>query len=172
MCQETSFEKQICNHPILCGLISVLKIRNTEFHDSVFFYLFMEYFCDKIQGKERSFYMKKIMNKINFAIIGLMVAMPAFADELNAAPYCELFKKLHDVFRVLQILAFVGAAFYIAGWAWGFISSGKAEVKDLKEKGTALLVGFVLLFMIGVVLTFVLSVSGMKIIGCPILEKW
>ena len=112
------------------------------------------------------------MNKINFAIIGLMVAMPAFADELNAAPYCELFKKLHKVFQVLQILAFVGAAFYIAGWAWDFISKGEAKMEDVKKRGTALLVGFILLFMIGVVLTFVLSVSGMKIIGCPILEKW
>jgi len=116
--------------------------------------------------------MKKIMNKINFSLVGLMVAMPAFADELNAAPYCTLFERLHDIFRVLQILAFVGAAFYIAGWAWEFISGGKAEMKTLKEKGTGLLVGFLLLFMIGTVLTFILSTAGMKIVGCPILEKW
>ena len=85
--------------------------------------------------------MKKIMNKINFAVIGLMLAMPAFAADEEIAvgeDMCKLFIKLHDVFRVLQILAFVGAAFYIAGWAWGFISSGKAEVNDLKEKGLVL----------------------------------
>lgn len=118
--------------------------------------------------------MKKIMNKINFALVGLMVTLPVFADleKLDAQPYCSLFERLHDVFRVLQILAFVGAAFYVAGWAWDFISKGKAEMKDLKEKGTGLLVGFLLLFMIGVVLTFVLSAAGMKIVGCPILEKW
>jgi len=117
--------------------------------------------------------MKKIMNKINLAIIGLMVAMPAFADTITVdSGMCRLFERLHGVFRVLQILAFVGAAFYIAGWAWGFISSGKAEMKDIKEKGTALLVGFILLFMIGAILTFVMSVSGMKLMGCDILQKW
>ena len=112
------------------------------------------------------------MNKINFAIIGLMVSLPAFSADLNAAPYCKLFTRLHDVFKVLQIMAFVGAAFYIAGWAWEFISSGKVEMAKVKEKGIGLLVGFALLFMIGVVLTFVLSASGMKIIGCPVLDTW
>lgn len=120
--------------------------------------------------------MKKIMNKMNFALIAIMTSMPVFAEDadktLNAQPYCELFTKLHDIFKILQILAFVGAAFYIAGWAWDFISGGKAEMKTLKEKGTGLLVGFTLLFMIGVLLTFVLSTSGMKIIGCDILQKW
>lgn len=116
--------------------------------------------------------MKKIMNKMNFAVIAIMTSMPVFADELNAQPYCDLFIKLHDIFKILQILAFVGAAFYIAGWAWEFISGGKAEMKTLKEKGTGLLVGFTLLFMIGVLLTFVLSTSGMKIVGCDVLQKW
>ena len=118
--------------------------------------------------------MKKIMNKINFAVIGLMLAMPAFADgEIPVGDeMCELFIKLHDVFRVLQILAFVGAAFYIAGWAWEFISKGEAKMEDVKKKGTGLLVGFILLFMIGVLLTFVLSVAGMKMVGCDVLTKW
>ena len=116
--------------------------------------------------------MKKVMNKINFALIGLMVAMPAFSAELNAAPYCPLFTKLHDVFKVLQILAFVGSAFYIAGWAWTYISKGEAKMDDIKGKGIGLLVGFGLLFMIGVVLTFVLSTAGMKVIGCPVLNNW
>lgn len=113
---------------------------------------------------------------MNFALIAIMTSMPVFAEEgdktLDAAPYCALFEKLHDIFKILQILAFVGAAFYIAGWAWDFISGGKAEMKTLKEKGTGLLVGFTLLFMIGVLLTFVLSTSGMKIIGCKVLETW
>lgn len=119
--------------------------------------------------------MKKVMNKISFALIGLMVTMPGFSDTsdtLDAAPYCDLFTRLHDIFRVLQILAFVGAAFYIAGWAWDFISKGEAKMDDLKKKGTGLLVGFLLLFMIGVVLSFILSAAGMKIIGCDILTEW
>jgi len=110
--------------------------------------------------------MKKVMNKINFAIICLMTAGPAFAENLNASAFCQLFTKLHDIFNLLRIAAFIGAAFYIAGWAWGFISSGKVEVKDLKEKGTGLLVGFILLFMVGVILSFVLSATGMKLVGC------
>ena len=118
--------------------------------------------------------MKKIMNKINFALISLMVSTPLFAEELNAEPICELFKKLHSVFNILRIAAFVGAAFYIAGWAWEFISGGKAEMKTIKEKGTGLLVGFILLFMVGVLLSFVLSASGMSMIGCgnDLVTKW
>lgn len=114
------------------------------------------------------------MNKINFALISLMVSTPLFAEELNAAPFCELFHKLHSVFNILRIAAFVGAAFYIAGWAWEFISGGKAEMKTIKEKGTGLLVGFILLFMVGVLLSFVLSASGMSMIGCgnDLVTKW
>ena len=118
--------------------------------------------------------MKKIMNKVNFALICLMVSTPLFAEELNAAPFCELFHKLHSVFNILRIAAFVGAAFYIAGWAWEFISGGKAEMAKIKEKGTGLLVGFILLFMVGVLLSFVLSASGMSMIGCgnDLVTKW
>lgn len=111
--------------------------------------------------------MKKIMNKINFAIIAVMASAPAFAEDLDASGFCGLLKELHNVFNWLRVLAFIGAAFYIAGWAWEFISSGKAEMKTIKEKGTGLLVGFILLFMIGALLSFVLSVNGMKMIGCP-----
>lgn len=118
--------------------------------------------------------MKKIMNKINFALIGLMVSTPLFAGELDATPFCELLNKLHSIFNILRIAAFIGAAFYIAGWAWDFISGGKAEMKTIKEKGTGLLVGFILLFMIGVLLSFVLSASGMSMIGCgnDLVTKW
>lgn len=123
--------------------------------------------------------MKKIMNKINFALIGLMMTIPAFAADAVGDKsikvddgMCELITRLHDVFKILQIMAFIGAAFYIAGWAWGFISSGKVDTEDVKKKGIALLVGFGLLFMIGAVLTFVMSASGMKLMGCPIIEKW
>lgn len=113
--------------------------------------------------------MKKVMNKINFALIAIMASMPVFAADgntLNAKGFCGLLVKLHEVFNWLRILAFIGAAFYIAGWAWEFISGGKAEMKTIKEKGTGLLVGFILLFMIGALLSFVLSVSGMKMVGC------
>ena len=113
------------------------------------------------------------MNKINFGIIGLILTMPAFAENVQVdSAMCELFNRLHGVFRTLQILAFVGAAFYIAGWAWKYISSGDAKAEDIKKQGIALLVGFGLLFMIGIILTFVLSTAGMKLTGCPVLEQW
>lgn len=111
--------------------------------------------------------MKKIINKINFALIGLMVSVPAFAA-VNTGPnkaVCDALDKLHGVFELLRTMAFIGAAFYIAGWAWGYISSGKAEMKDIKDKGQGLLVGFSLLFMIGVLLSFVMSATGAKIFG-------
>ncbi len=110
--------------------------------------------------------MKKVMNKVNFAIIAMMVSVPAFAD-VNYAPVCALVKEFKNVFSLLRTLAFVGAAFYIAGWAWGYISSGKVEMKDLKDKGIGLLVGFAILFLIGLVLSFFLSTAGQQQLGCP-----
>ena len=77
--------------------------------------------------------MKKIMNKINFAVVAAMVSSPAFAA-VNESGICVLMKDLRGIFKMLQTFAFIGAAFMIAGWAWGYISSGKAEIKDLKEK--------------------------------------
>lgn len=115
--------------------------------------------------------MKKIMNKVNFAIIGMMVASPAFAA-VNDSAICMLLNDLKGVFNMLRTFAFIGAAFMIAGWAWGYISSGKAEIKDLKDKGTGLLVGFILLFSIGLVLQFLLSASGGRTFGCAGLAQW
>jgi len=117
--------------------------------------------------------MKKIMNKINFAIIAVMASAPAFAEELHVtSEMCTLFQRLHGVFNILRIMAFLGAAFYIAGWAWGYISGGEAKTDDIKKKGIALLVGFGLLFMIGAILTFIMSASGAKMLGCDVLQKW
>ena len=108
--------------------------------------------------------MKKIMNKINFAIIGLMVSVPAFAADTNAM--CTAIKELGKVFNLLRTMAFIGAAFYIAGWAWEFISKGEAKMDVVKTKGQGLLVGFALLFMVGVLLSFIMSATGAKVIGC------
>ena len=111
--------------------------------------------------------MKKIMNKINFAIIGMMVALPAFAAE----PMCELIARLQNVFKFIRVMAFVGAAFMIAGWAWTYISKAGDDkagfsIEDVKKKGIGLIVGFALLFMIGLVLSFILSTPGLESIGC------
>ena len=115
--------------------------------------------------------MKKIMNKINFALIAMMVSVPAFAAGDNGM--CEALQKLHGVFNLLRTLAFIGAAFYIAQWAWGYISKGDVKMDDIKDKGTALIVGFSLLFLVGVILSFVMSASGAKFIGCvDVIKTW
>ena len=100
--------------------------------------------------------MKNYAKVLVFAAIVALVVVPAQAD----SPMCELIGKMQGVFRLLRVLAFVGAGFYMAGWAWDYISKGKAEMKDLKEKGIGLLVGFTLLFAIGVVLSFLLNAAA------------
>ena len=128
--------------------------------------------------------MKKIMNKINLAIIAVMISGSAsMARDVKPIDIgtiqgsgngiCDLLENLHEVFNILRILAFIGAAFYIAGWAWGYIKGGKAELDDVKTKGIGLLVGFSALFLIGIVLSFVMSAAGMNVLGCgDILRKW
>ncbi len=117
--------------------------------------------------------MKKIMNKMNFAIIAIMSSVSAFAAsagvgdiDTNSSGLCSLVRQFGKVFEILRTLAFVGAAFYIAGWAWDFISKGKAEMKDVKEKGTGLLVGFLLLVSVSLILTFITSTFGLHTMGC------
>lgn len=120
--------------------------------------------------------MKKIMNKINFAVVAMMAsAASAFAANsrfnVNSSGLCDLIDQLYEVFKLLRTLAFVGAAFIIAGWAWTYISKAGDDkagpsLEDAKKKGTGLLVGFGLFFMIGVVLTFITSTVGQETIGC------
>ena len=117
--------------------------------------------------------MKKIMNKISFALIGLMVSVPSFAAPGSDSGMCAALQSLHGVFNILRTLAFIGAAFYIAGWAWGYITKGEVGMDDVKKKGIALLVGFSLLFMIGVLLSFIMSATGAKFVGCEsVITTW
>ena len=121
--------------------------------------------------------MQGLLKKLGFA--GLVIAAGASMPALAAAAaggvsndgLCNLISQMYGVFKILRTLAFVGAAFIIAGWAWGYISSGKVDMEDLRKKGTGMLVGFVLLFGIGVVLSFFLSSTGLGVIGCPELIK-
>lgn len=103
------------------------------------------------------------MKKFGFAVLAIFVGITA----ANAAPVggdaCALISGMKDVFQTLRTLAFVGAAFAIAGWAWGYISTGKIgekSMEELKGKGVALLVGFALLFGIGMILQFLPGISG------------
>lgn len=124
--------------------------------------------------------MKNILKKIGLAGVvvlaaggAAMAAGAAGGVGVNESGLCALIGQMYGVFKILRTLAFVGAAFIIAGWAWGFISSGKVEMDDLRKKGTGMLVGFVLLFGIGVVLQFFLSSAGLEMIGCQnVIMDW
>ena len=115
------------------------------------------------------------MNKVNFAIVAMLVNLSAFADDFKVNPnsdaLCKIIDQLHNVFTLLRTLAFVGAAFLIAEWAWGFIKGGEVKDGELKKKGTGLLVGFGLLFAVGMLLSFVTSTFGQEKLGCG-LPDW
>lgn len=119
--------------------------------------------------------MKKMLKKIGFAglviLAGATVAVAAQPGAggvgvVNNDGLCGLIIQMQGVFKILRTLAFVGAAFLVAQWAWGFIKAGDVKMDDLKDKGTGLLVGFILLFSVGAVLQFLLSSTGMNAIGC------
>ena len=98
------------------------------------------------------------MNKVNFAIVGIMASVaPAMAANEGL---CELITKLGGLLKTLRTLAFIGAGFTIAGWAWKYISSGSVKLEDVQKQGIGLLVGFVLLFGIGTVLSFLMSAAA------------
>lgn len=124
--------------------------------------------------------MKNILKKIGLAGVvvlaaggAAMAAGAAGGVGVNESGLCALIGQMYGVFKILRTLAFVGAAFIIAGWAWGYISKGEVKMDDLQKKGTGMLVGFVLLFGIGVVLQFFLSSAGLEIIGCQnVIMAW
>ena len=110
--------------------------------------------------KQKRIHMKNIMKKFGFAGILAVVAMGAAHADGAAGNICALIAQLKTVFATLRILAFVGAAFVIANWAWGYISKGEVKNDDLKDKGIAMFVGFFLLFGVGMVITFLPGISG------------
>ncbi len=127
--------------------------------------------------------MKSLLKKIGVAgFVMLAGGAAALADPaaggvaaVNADGLCGIINEMYGVFKILRTLAFVGAAFIIAGWAWGYISAGKGvDMEELKKRGTGMLVGFVLLFGIGVVLQFfIFSDTGLSAIGCEdVISKW
>ena len=82
------------------------------------------------------------------------------APMMAGSNVCGLINQLGDVFKILRTLAFAGAAFVLAGWAWTFISKGydaddatKLD-KGIKQKGIGMLIGFGLLFGLGLLMTF------------------
>lgn len=107
---------------------------------------------------------KKISKYFLIATTFVMANLPAFAAENQGA--CDLIKSLKPVIQTLRTLAFIGAAFVLMDWAWGWIKGGSVGKDDLKDKGIALFVGFFVLFGVGLILQFVGSSAGSDYFGC------
>ena len=109
--------------------------------------------------------MKKKISKYFLIVTTFVMAnLPAFAAENQGA--CDLIKSLKPVIQTLRTLAFIGAAFVLMDWAWGWIKGGKVEKDDLKDKGIGMFVGFFILFGVGLILQFVGSTAGADYFGC------
>lgn len=110
--------------------------------------------------------MKKIMRRINFALVAMMTApISAFAASNGTAlsmnkTVCELATQFGAVFKGLRLLAFIGAGFILASWAWTYISKGEAKLEDVKTKGMGMLIGFAMLFLVGIILTAFMTMTG------------
>lgn len=106
--------------------------------------------------------MKKLIKKLNFAIVGIMASAPAMAAQSGSMDkvLCELAEQFGEIFGLLRTLAFVGAGVTIAGWAWGYISKGEVKFDDLQKKGIGMLVGFFLLFGVGALLSVFMAMTG------------
>ncbi len=123
--------------------------------------------------------MKKQMKMIGFAALSALFvvanASAATGQLTKNVDLCALIKEFQGIFKLLRTLAFVGAGFLIAGWAWGYISGGK-EIKamdEVKNKGVSMLIGFILLFGIGTFLQVLSSTTGADIMGCnEIFTNW
>ncbi len=86
---------------------------------------------------------------------------------------CNLIMQLQGVFQTLRILAFVGAGFILAKNAWDAIVTGKLGGKDnlaegLKAIGLPMVIGFTLLFSIGVIMGFLTNGQNF---GCDALTS-
>ncbi len=102
--------------------------------------------------------MKKVLFGLTAVIAGAGAAYAA--NGLDGGNACALIQSMMPVFNTLRTLAFIGAAFLIAGWAWGYISKpADVKIEDIKDKGIGLLVGFALLFGIGLVLQFLPGIT-------------
>ena len=111
--------------------------------------------------------MKKISRYFLSSTVALSVFIgSAFADDKYGV--CKLLKQFEGLITVLRILAFVGAAFVMMEWAWGYIKDGTVKKDDLKDKGVGMLVGFTLLFGVGVVLSLIQGTTGAQWFGCDI----
>lgn len=116
--------------------------------------------------RKKGEFMKKIMRRINFALVAMMAApISAFAASDGTVlsmnrTVCELATQFGAVFKGLRLLAFIGAGFILASWAWTYISKGEAKLEDVKTKGMGMLIGFAMLFLVGIILSAFITMTG------------
>ena len=105
----------------------------------------------------------------------MLISVPAIAATgipgTDVSGLCALIRQLQSVFKTLRILAFIGAGFILAKYGWEAISSGKLAgsenvVDGLKKIGIPMIIGFALLFSIGILLGYL---SNGDNFGCPAL---
>jgi uncharacterized membrane protein len=103
--------------------------------------------------------MNSFLKKLGFAGVAVLAAAgAAHAAAFDTGSLCQLINELKGVFNLLRTLAFVGAAFVIASIGWDAIVAKKYEwSKDGKQHLIAMIVGFTLLFSVGVILQFLTS---------------
>ncbi|MDR2770301.1 MAG: hypothetical protein LBB08_02520 [Rickettsiales bacterium] len=104
----------------------------------------------------------KLSKIFSVAALGLLGGAVAAHAEPSWTNICSLIDTLGDVFRVLRTLCFAGAAFVLLGWGWQMIKDqkGLAGLDEAKTKGIGLLIGFGLLFGVGLVLQFLPGIVG------------
>jgi hypothetical protein len=118
-------------------------------------------------------------NKIMFMAIGIYaLTTPALAAG-DIGGMCELIAEMQGIFKLIRTLAFVGAGFLLAKYAWEAISTGKLNdeadlVKGAQKTGIPMLVGLILLFAIGTILQVLSSATGAELMGCSteIFQGW
>jgi len=103
--------------------------------------------------------MKNMLKKIGFGAIAVFAAGAAHASSaLDIGSLCALIQELKGVFNVLRILAFVGAAFVLVSIGWEAIYKKEYKWEETGKKHlVAMIVGFALLFSVGVILQFLTS---------------
>ena len=118
--------------------------------------------------------LEKEFKYVEIVLLGLLLCSVFLFCINEYKDLCNLIERMHKVFEILRTLVFVGAAFYIAGWAWGFITKGEAKMDDLKKQGIGLLVGFTILFIIGIILSGILSAADPNgVLGCKeVIRSW
>lgn len=108
------------------------------------------------------------MKKVGVILLSMLVVVPVLASEssdgfggIMSDAVCDLLVQFGAVFKILRTLAFVGAGFTIAGWAWGWISKGEGpKTEEIKNKGIGLLIGFGVLFGLGVLINIFLNMGN------------